>query len=408
MEKCYGLIGEHLGHSFSPQIHRMLGGYAYSLYELAPDEVAEFVKSGPLAGMNVTIPYKKTVLPLCDTLSDAARAIGSVNTVVRRPDGSLYGDNTDYYGFIWLLRSAGLDPRGKKVLVLGSGGASLTVQAAAKALGAREVVVISRTGENHYGNLERHADAQMIFNTTPVGMYPEVDRAPLSLEGFPECCGVADLIYNPANTRLLLDAQARRIPCAGGLGMLAAQAKAAAELFLGQEIPEARVGEIVRRIERQTKNIVLVGMPGCGKSTVGRLIARELERSFADTDELVERRCGCTIPELFARQGEAAFRALEHQVLAEIAKESGMVIATGGGIVTNPDNLSLLRQNSVTVYLRRSLSTLPREGRPLSLSGDLTEMLRRREPLYRAFSDFSEENRTPEQAARDIIKGVME
>ena len=306
-EAGYGLIGEKLGHSFSPYIHGELGGYDYSLIELERGELGRFLKRGAFRGLNVTVPYKKDVIPYCAWLSPEARRIGSVNTIVN-DGGLLRGYNTDYFGFVCMLRKAGIDVKGKKALVLGSGGASLTVQTALHDLGAKSVTVISRGGEDNYGNLERHADARLIVNTTPVGMYPKVEAAPLSLEIFPDCEAVADIIYNPSRTKLLLDAEARGIPCANGLPMLVAQAKAAAELFLGRDIPDARIDEITSVIEKRTKNIILIGMPGCGKTTVGKLLARSLGREFADTDEMIVREGGRSIPDIFASDGEAAFR----------------------------------------------------------------------------------------------------
>lgn len=272
----FGLLGERLGHSFSPAIHRQLAGYDYQLVELPPEEVEPFLRTGRFRGLNVTIPYKKTVMACCDALSPAAERIGSVNTLLRRPDGTLYGDNTDYDGFRYLLQAAGAQVRGKKALVLGSGGASLTVHAVLADLGARETVGISRNGPNNYENLDRHADAQLIVNATPVGMYPNARVSPVDLEQFPNCEGVFDLIYNPARTQLLLDAERRGLLCSNGLGMLVAQAKAAAERFLGRAIPDSRVEEITRQMERQTQNLLLIGMPGCGKTTVGQLLAERL------------------------------------------------------------------------------------------------------------------------------------
>ena len=270
----FGLLGERLGHSFSPAIHRQLAGYDYQLVELPPEEVEPFLRAGRFRGLNVTIPYKKTVMACCDALSPAARRIGSVNTLLRRPDGTLYGDNTDYDGFRYLLQAAGARVQGKKALVLGSGGASLTVHTVLADLGARETVGISRSGPDNYENLDRHADAQLIVNATPVGMYPNTGVSPVDLDRFPSCEGVFDLIYNPARTQLLLDAERRGLLCSNGLGMLVAQAKAAAERFLGRAIPDSRVEEITRQMERQTQNLLLIGMPGCGKTTEERKYPR--------------------------------------------------------------------------------------------------------------------------------------
>lgn len=400
----FGLIGEKLGHSFSPKIHRMLAGYDYRLVELSPGELGPFLERGAFRGLNVTIPYKKAVIPYCQELTPQAGRIGSVNTILRRKDGSLLGHNTDYDGFAYLLRCAGAEVSGKKALVLGTGGASLTVRAVLDGLGAGEVVSISRSGPDNYQNLDRHADARLIVNATPVGMYPDTGVPPVDLSRFPELEGAFDLIYNPARTKFLLDAQRRGLLCANGLGMLAAQAKAAAELFLGAAIPDDRVAQVVRQMEKESYNLTLIGMPGCGKTTVGRLLAARLGRELADTDALVEEEAGCTIPELFAREGEEAFRRLEHRALRRVGKRSGLVIATGGGVVTRPENLDPLRENSTVIFLRRALDQLPTQGRPISQAGDLERLYRLRLPLYRAAADLEVDNLGPEDAADEIIR----
>lgn len=403
MKKRYGLLGEHLSHSFSPAIHAQLGDYRYELFERRPEEVSQFLQSGDFAGLNVTMPYKKTVMAFCQTLTPAAQAIGCVNTIVRQADGTLLGDNTDYAGFRYMLRSAGAQVAGKRVLVLGSGGASLTVRAVLRDLGAGEIVTISRRGRDNYETLHRHADAQIVVNATPVGMYPNTGVAPVNLDRFPRCEGVFDLIYNPARTRLLLDAERRGILCCNGLGMLVAQAKAAAERFLDRHIPDFRVDEIAQEMERQTRNLLLVGMPGCGKSTVARALAHRLHRPLVDIDHVVEERCGCSIPELFAREGEESFRRLEHEVIADVCRQSGLVIATGGGAVTRRENHDPICQNSFTVYLRRDLELLPMSGRPISLSTTVQDLYAARAPLYEALSDIAADNVTVDEAVSEII-----
>ena len=402
--RYYGLIGEKLGHSFSPAIHGKLAGYEYRLIELAPEELGPFLRSGQFGGLNVTIPYKKAVIPYCDELTPQARRIGSVNTILRRPDGTFLGHNTDYDGFAYLLRSAGAEVAGKKALVLGTGGASLTVQTVLKDLGVGESVAISRSGPDNYTNLDRHADARIIVNATPVGMYPNTGTSPVDLSLFPELEGVFDLIYNPAKTQLLLDGEKRGLLWANGLGMLVAQAKAAAELFLGRPIPDGRVADITREIERDTRNLLLIGMPGCGKTTVGQALANRLGRKLVDTDALVEEAAGCTIPELFAREGEEAFRRLEHEILCRVGRESGLVIATGGGAVTRPENLDPMRQNSTVIFLRRPLDQLPVEGRPISQANSLEELYRRRLPLYQQAADWAVDNVSLDDTVTEIIR----
>ena len=398
-----GLLGEHLTHSYSPQIHALLGDYSYELFEVAPEKLGEFLQAGEFDGLNVTIPYKRAVIPYCAELSAAAREMGSVNTLLRRPDGTLYGDNTDLDGFRWLLaRGGGIRP-GEKALVLGTGGASQTVQAVLRAAGA-EVAVLSRRGESNYATLPRHADARLVVNATPVGMYPNNGARLIDLAQLPQCRCVLDLIYNPARTRLLLDAAARGIRCENGLSMLVAQAKRAAELFTGRDIPDAACTDILRRMEAQMHNLILVGMPGSGKTTVGSLLAVSLGRPFYDADGEIEKKLGCSIPAFFAQRGEAAFRAVETEVLAELGKRSGCVIATGGGCVTRGENYDLLHQNGEIIWLRRSLTELPVEGRPVSQSRSLPELYREREPAYRRFADFCVENEATPEATVEKIK----
>lgn len=384
----YGLLGEKLGHSFSPQIHARLGDYEYGLFEVAPADLESFLKARGFDGLNVTIPYKKAVLPYLSEISENAKAIGSVNTITVLPDGGLRGDNTDYDGFLYLVRKSGIAVSGKKALVLGSGGASLPIIKVLRDLGAREIVNISRGGENNYQNIDRHFDADLIVNTTPVGMYPKNLETPLPLDGFKKLSGVLDIVYNPQKTKLILDAERRGIPACSGLSMLVAQAKRAAELFTGEPIADSAVGEIHRDLARQMQNLVLVGMPGCGKSTLGRRIAEKTGRPFFDADEVLVQKSGRTIPEIFETDGEAGFRARETEILADLCKQSGAVIATGGGAVTRPENFDILRQNSTVLFINRDISVLPTDGRPLSQQNKLSDMYAQRLPLYRAVSDF--------------------
>ena len=399
-----GLLGEKLGHSYSPAIHAMLADYDYRLYEKAPGELADFLLRGGWDGLNVTIPYKKAVMPYCAELSDTARRCGSVNTLLRLPGGAIRGENTDAYGFSYLLQSLSFDPAGKKCVIFGSGGAAATVRAVLAEKGAGEIVTVSRSGGDNYGNLARHADAAFVVNATPAGMFPHNGGAAASLAPFTRCEAVADLIYNPARTALLMEAERLGIPCANGLGMLAAQAKRSAELFLGTDIPDGEIARIEEKLSREMQNIVLIGMPGCGKSTVGKLLAEALGREFCESDALVEREAALSIPELFRREGEAGFRKRETAALAELGKHSGAVIATGGGCVTRQENYPLLHQNGVIVRLQRQLDRLPREGRPISLQSDIGELYERRRPFYERFADLSISNDgTPEETVRAIM-----
>lgn len=401
----YGLLGEKLGHSFSPKIHALLGDTPYDLYEKRPHELEEFLLHGDLAGMNVTIPYKKTVMPYCAALTDIARRIGSVNTLVRRADGTLLGDNTDYYGFDCLLQRAGIDPKGKKVLVLGSGGASLTVQMVLRDREAGQVIVISRSGADNYDNLHRHADAELIVNTTPVGMYPQNGVSPVDLGMFPNCSAVVDVIYNPARTALMLQAEELGIPCAGGLTMLVAQAVRSAERFLGRDFSDHTLERVLHTLEKDTENIVLIGMPGCGKSLLGRALAEKLGKPFVDADQEIIRQAGKSIPDIFAQEGENGFRRRETEVLRRLGSQSGQVIATGGGCVTREENKPLLRQNGKLIWVRRPVSVLPTQGRPLSQRGNLEEMARERMPLYAELADHIIDNTgTPEAALQKLME----
>ena len=403
--KC-GLLGRKLGHSYSPMLHALLGDYEYLLYEREPDEVEGFIRSGGWDAINVTIPYKKAVVPFLDELSEGARALGSVNTIVRRPDGTLFGDNTDVFGFTYMLRRSGVNPAGKKALVLGSGGASVTVQSVLRGLGA-QVVVISRTGADNYDNLSRHKDARLIANATPVGMYPNNGISPIDLAAFPACEGALDLIYNPARTAFLLQAEALGIPHENGLSMLAAQAKRASELFTGKSLPDEDVERSIRAVEHTLQNIVLIGMPGCGKSTLARLLGERLNRPVVELDRLIEETAGLSIPEIFAAQGESGFRVLETQALREAGRRSGAILSTGGGCVTRPENYPLLHQNGRIVWLRRDVSLLPTAGRPLSQARSPEVIYRERRPLYERFADRTVDNDGPIEKTLEQILEVI-
>lgn len=398
-----GLLGRKLGHSYSPQIHSYIGDYPYTLFEKEPEEVADFVLHGDYTGMNVTIPYKKDVIPYLDELSPAAQKMASVNTIVRRKDGTLFGHNTDYFGFTSMVLRSGIQVSGKKVLVLGSGGTSNTAVKALTDLGAT-VIIISRSGENNYANLHLHDDTSVIVNTTPVGMYPKTGVSPVDLKQFPKLEGVLDVIYNPARTQLLLDAEKMGLPCENGLWMLVAQAKEAAEYFTDAPISDDVIAKIHRKLSSQMQNIVLIGMPGCGKSTVASALAAKLGRKAVDADAEIVRIAGKSIPDIFAQDGEEVFRAWETKVLAELGKQSGLIIATGGGCVTRDRNYPLLHQNGNVFWLHRDISLLPTEGRPLSQQNKLTDLYAARNPLYDRFSDcFIDNNGSLEETVSAII-----
>jgi len=402
--KC-GLLGRHLAHSYSPQIHSYLGSYPYEIYEQEPEALENFLKNGDFTGINVTIPYKKDVIPYLDELSDTAKKLGAVNTIVRR-GGKLIGHNTDYFGFSSMVVRSGLRVSGKKVLVLGSGGASNTAVAVLNEMGA-QVIVISRAGDNHYGNLHLHKDTAVIVNATPVGMYPSVGISPVDLEMFSELEGVLDIVYNPARTKLLMDAKRRGLVVENGLWMLVAQAKESAQWFTGRPIDEGIIDRIHAALRRQMENIILIGMPGCGKSTVAAALQTHLGRRAVDADEEIVKEAGCSIPQIFAEGGEAAFRAIETQVLEKLGKESGLIIATGGGCVTREENYPPLHQNGRIFWLQRDLERLPTDGRPLSQGGKLMDMYRIREPMYRRFADMSVDNNgSLEDTVRSILANL--
>ncbi len=386
----FGLLGRHLSHSYSPRIHACLGDYPYSLFEVVPSQLENFLKEGSFDGINVTIPYKKDVIPYLAALTPEAELLGAVNTIIRDGD-RLIGHNTDYFGFRSMLGQCDLVLSGKKVLVLGSGGASNTVTAVLKQLGALPIV-ISRRGKNHYGNLDLHADASVIVNTTPVGMYPDTLISPIDLNLFPNLDAVLDVVYNPARTKLLMDAQRRSILTKSGLWMLVAQAKESAEWFTGIKLSDVVLPKIYEKLRLEMDNIVLIGMPGCGKTTTATYLAERLGRKMIDLDAAVIALAGCSIPEIFAQQGEEAFRKLETEVLRKYGKESGMIIATGGGSVTRPENYFHLHQNATIFWLTRDISKLPTEGRPLSQAGSLAHMYAARKPLYESFADHTVSN----------------
>lgn len=404
----YGLLGRKLGHSLSPQIHAHLCDYEYKLYPTEPENLDEFFSSTALKGYNITIPYKIEAFNRCDERSETAEKVGSVNTIIRRADGTLYGDNTDYFGFLYMAKKCNCDFSGKKVLILGSGGASLTVYHVAHDEGAREIVVVSRTGENNYDNISRHYDADIIVNTTPVGMYPNNGERLIDLSKFTKCQKALDLIYNPARTVFLLDAQKLGIDCINGLYMLVAQALRAAEIFTGESIPLSRIDEVYNAIISEQKNIVLVGMPGCGKSTCAALLSEKTGRDCVDTDALVIEASGEKIPDIFAKYGEAEFRNRETEAVRSAGKGANKIIATGGGAILREENRIALRENSTVIFLKAPVDNLATDGRPLSKDAEtLQKMLGQRLPLYIETADFTVEvDPDPEETVRRIIECV--
>lgn len=408
-DKFYGLLGEHLGHSFSPRIHARLGNPAYRLHELQADELQAFVRREDLGGVNVTIPYKQDVLPFVDECSPAVQAIGAANTLYRR-DGKLLAENTDVLGFLYMVKQSGIPIAGKKVLVLGNGGASKAVVEGLRQLEAGEVLIVSRQGGDlplvSYDALTDHEDADVLVNTTPVGMYPHNLETPVDLSRFPNLSGVLDIIYNPLRTGLLLQAEALGIPCANGLSMLVAQAVRAHECFFDTKVDDAVIADLTEELTRDVTNIVLIGMPGSGKSSVAKLLAEQTGREVLELDSAIEEAAGKPIPRIFAEDGEAVFRDLESECIAKAGALSGKVLSLGGGAVTKERNYLPLRQNGRIYCLKRDLSLLPMDGRPLSKDLEtLKKMEAERAPLYERFADvFVDNDTTLEDAAEKILQ----
>ena len=409
----YGCIGEKLGHSFSKEIHNKIGAYSYELKEIAPDALDAFMQAKDFRGINVTIPYKERVLMHLDEIDESARAIGAVNTVVNR-GGKLYGYNTDFYGMEGLIRHAGISIEGKKVAILGTGGTAKTANAVAKSLGAAEILTVSRkkeAGRILYDELyQKHRDTQIIINTTPVGMYPNADVSPLDLTLFKKLSGVIDAVYNPLDTNLICQAKKRAIAAEGGLFMLVAQAVRASEIFMNTEYDGDLLEKIYKSILAEKKNIVLIGMPASGKTTVGRIVAQKMKKSFTDTDALIALTSGESIPDIFKKHGEKEFRRREAVQIQNVSALVGAVIATGGGAILNRKNVKNLMQNGHIFFLDRSPELLiPTEDRPLGSTKE--DILKRYEERYALYCDSCHTriaaDGDPEEIAEKIIEEFL-
>ncbi len=405
----YGCIGEKLGHSFSREIHHRLADYPYELKELTPDEVGAFMERKEFSAINVTIPYKQTVIPYLAEISPQAKSIGAVNTVVNR-DGRLYGYNTDFFGMRALILRAGIELKGKKVLILGSGGTSRTARAVAEDLSAGEILTVSRSGREGITYEEarnRHHDAKIIINTTPVGMYPQLQGAPVDLQDYPCLEGVVDAVYNPLATELVLEARKRGVKAVSGLYMLVAQAAYAVEFFLDTKIPEEKIEAVYQAIRSSKENLVLTGMPGSGKTTVGRLLAERLGKTFLDTDVLLTEKTGRTPADWIRREGETAFRDAESAVIREIAVQNGCVIATGGGAILREENIKELKRNGRLYFLDRPLAEiLPTEDRPLS--SDRTQLETRYRERYPRYQSTADRIISPASEVEKVCKEIIE
>ncbi len=407
----YGLLGKVLAHSFSPEIHALIGDYDYKLTELTEDKVEDFLKERDFKAINVTIPYKQTVMPFLDEISESAKAIGAVNTVVNR-DGKLYGYNTDFDGLKALAESLIPDLKGLKVLILGSGGTSHTAQAVAKSMGAKEIVVASIMGEEGTVSYDEarslHNDADFLINTTPCGMYPNIHTVATDLDVFDNLKAVADVVYNPLRTELVMRAKEKGIPAKGGLYMLTMQGIKAAEHFFSKEIEKEKAEEIFNTIIKRRENIVLTGMPSSGKTTVGKMLSAELDRPFYDVDEMIIKRAGCEISEIFEAHGEKYFRDLEAAVIAEeVAPVTGAVIATGGGAILREENIKNLKKNGKVVFLDRDLELLtPTSDRPTA--SDLEAMKKRYEQRYDIYTSTADIKVNGSLSAEDVAETVKE
>lgn len=400
----FGLLGYPLSHSYSPKIHKSFGSWPYELFPVERNDLETFFQNANFTGINVTSPYKKIAMSYCHHLSDSAVKAGCVNTIVRDKNGKLIGYNTDYSGFQYMVKACSIDVRNKKVLILGSGGAAGTVQTVLKELGAN-TVVISRSGENNYQNLHRHHDAFAIVNATPVGMFPNTMESLVDLHQFPDLVAVLDLIYNPARTKLIMDAEARGLRTTSGLGMLVAQAKESAQYFLQKPISDEKIQEVQMQLEKQTQNIILIGMPGCGKSTIGKCLAECLGRRFIDLDTEIQKELGVEIEAFIRNAGETAFRQIESDIIARYGKMNSLVVATGGGCVTKEENYQYLHQNGCIYWIKRDLDMLPTDGRPLSQKIGLSKLYEAREPLYERFSDHIVHNM---DSIQSVVAEIME
>lgn len=406
----YGLIGEHLKHSYSCEIHAQIADYEYELHEIPPSGLGGFLKKREFNAINVTIPYKQDVIPYLDEISDTAKRIGAVNTIVNR-NGRFYGDNTDFAGMLALAKHIGVDMKGRKVLILGTGGASKTGHALAEYMGAQSVFYVSRSGKDGSITYEQavteHSDAQIIINATPVGMFPKQDGRPIDISAFPKLEGVIDAIYNPLRTNLILDAQERGIPAEGGLYMLSAQAVHASAVFRDIPLDESLVDKAFKSVKNDKQSIVLIGMPSSGKTTVGRILAEKCGKQLADTDEYIVRKIGMPISDFFAKHGEAEFRKIEKETVAELSATGGRIIATGGGAVLDAENVRALKQNGVLVFLdRRPENLIATDDRPLaSRRSALEKLYAERYDIYCAAAELHiDANTTPEAEADAILK----
>lgn len=406
----YGLIGEKLGHSFSKEIHERIADYKYELCEVAKDDFDEFFKNRDFISINVTIPYKERVIPYLDYIDDIALSIGAVNTVVNK-DGKLYGYNTDYYGLKSLIEKRNIDVENKKVLILGTGGTSKTATAVVKTLGAKEIIYASINGEigtfTYEEVLEKHTDSEVIINTTPCGMYPNNDGLLIDINLFKNLIGVVDVVYNPLLTTILQNAKANNLKYASGLYMLVSQAVYASAIFQDKEVSHDLIDEVFEEIYFQKQNIVLIGMPTCGKTTIGKKLAEELNKTFVDVDTLIEEEIQMPISEFLNKDNEKDFRDIEEKIVERIAKMNNLIISTGGGVIKRQVNIERLKKNGVVVFIDRDVNLLmPASDRPLSSNlNDLKKLYNERYEIYKIAADIVVKNNTK---INDVITKIIE
>ena len=402
----YGLIGKSLGHSYSKEIHAKFGLPSYELKEVK--DLDEFMREKDFKGINVTIPYKIEAMKYCGEVSDIAKKIGCVNTIIKREDGTLFGDNTDYAGFLYMVENSNVNVKNKQCLLLGSGGASRCAVEALKDLGAGEVITVSRSGSVNYENIYDFHDANIICNCTPAGMFPNNDELIVNVTRFQRLMGVIDVVYNPSRTRIALQADRQQIPYVTGLPMLVCQAAKSEELFTGGKISDEEIEKTIAFMDFSKKNILLIGMPGCGKTTIGRILSKKLNRDHIDLDEEIEKETGRKCADIINRDGESRFREIETEILKSFAKLSGKVISCGGGVISPKENRFIMKQNSNVIWIQRDIESLATEGRPLSQIIGTHELYRYREPLYIESCDYTFFNAgDPEKVADNIIEGVL-
>ena len=404
----YGLLGKTLNHSYSPEIHAFFGNDNYELIELQPEELELFFKKREFKGINVTIPYKKDALKYCDEISPIAKRCGSVNTIIKRDDGTLYGDNTDYYGFMYLIKRSRVNISGKQCLILGSGGAASAVREALIDSGALRVLHVTRNGNPNYTNIYNHVDTDIIVNATPVGMYPNCFESLINMPRFQRLTAVYDLIYNPARTKFVVDAMREYCAAFSGLPMLVAQAAKSHELFLGVNVSDEKIEQCISKIEFEKRNILLIGMPGCGKTTIGRELAKRLGRDLIDLDEEIEKKTGRTPEDIIRKDGETKFREIETEVLKEFSILSSKIISCGGGVISPKANRFIMKMNSTVIWIQRAEELLATDGRPLSQIIGNHELYLYRQPLYIESADLNFRNDTTiDECVNKILKELQ-